>query len=712
MKKLLLFALTMILSLFIMAKHVTIETARKVAVNFYFEKSSQLVGVISLDELSIEKTFVQKSGEDAVFYVFTFTKGGFVMVSAETCLNPVLGYSLNETYSDENQPLNVQYWFSQFTSQVDYARKTNLQPEAEVTEKWNHYITQDLESLKSSKKEEGVGPLLTTLWDQGWPYNYYCPETPIGGSGGHTWAGCVATAIGQIFYYHRWPENGQGYTSYIPTTHPEYGVQFADFANTFYRYDEMVDDPSKVNTAIAEYLYHIAVSLQMDFDPNGSAPDSAILQPGEDSTDYHFKLFDSYFVDRDTLTDEQWKALLNINLDLGYPLYYSGHPSDSSAGHAWVCDGYQDEEYFHFNLGWGGQSNGYYTIESIAGYSLFHRIILDATPDTVQFEYPFYCSGADTLRGIEGSICDGSGPIHNYLNGTNATWLIDPQNEMDSVSNITLDVRCCEINSEDHLKIYDGEDNTAPLLAEINSRSFLESFTSTGNKVFVEFICDEENSAPGFKIDYHSSVPVFCNGMTTITDPIAWFDDGSSNFYYQNNANCTWMIHPNGCDSSLTLYFDQFNTEEGVDVLQVYDMQSQKLLAEYSGTYEEDLPSVESPSGKMLLMFSTDNSNRAKGWSAYYGTTDLEEDKIMTNLQFYPNPVGDELAITFIVNRQKNIRASLFSLTGNEMQNYDFGIRLPFDQKLIIPTNQLKPGIYFLHLQIGNEVVTKKIVKL
>ena len=170
MKKALLFTLTIIFSLRLLAEPVSVLTAKKVALNFYFEQFNQFEGNIPFNQLSIEETFTRKSGDEPVFYVFTFTNGGFVMVSAESGLTPVLGYSFDETYSEENQPANVTYWFNQFKNQAEYVRQNKLQPEAEILRKWDHYTMDVFSRSRFNKEDEGVGPLLTTVWNQGWPY--------------------------------------------------------------------------------------------------------------------------------------------------------------------------------------------------------------------------------------------------------------------------------------------------------------------------------------------------------------------------------------------------------------------------------------------------------------------------------------------------------------------------------------------------------------
>ena len=196
----LLLALTLLFSLPLFAEHVPLEKARKVALNFYFEKYNQYEGRIDYAALEISDVFTQKQNQEAAYYVFRFSRGGFIIVPADDCLNPVLGYSFRHNFVSENQPPNVRWWFQQFEDQVNFVKENNRKPEKEVSEKWEHYLANDTDSFRGPGRGDEVEPLLTTLWNQGWPYNYYCPETPTGGSGGHVWVGCVATATSQTTF--------------------------------------------------------------------------------------------------------------------------------------------------------------------------------------------------------------------------------------------------------------------------------------------------------------------------------------------------------------------------------------------------------------------------------------------------------------------------------------------------------------------------------
>jgi hypothetical protein len=171
------------------------------------------------------------------------------------------------------------------------------------------------------------------------------------------------------------------------------------------------------------------------------------------------------------------------------------------------------------------------------------------------------------------------------------------------------------------LNIYDGEDNTAPLLAALNGNTLPGNITSTGNKVFVEFITGDENTAAGFYLNYKTTRPLWCSGITNLTVPSATFDDGSGSFYYSNDILCRWIINP-GTNQPLTLNFNYFDTEEDNDVVRIYDyVGSGVLIATLSGFYEDPPEPVTASSGKMMVVFMTNKAVQGQGWEVWYDIT-------------------------------------------------------------------------------------------
>jgi len=309
--KFLLLLMGVFLSNVLLAEYVPLTTAKKVALHFYFEKYNQFKGVLASDDLQITSVMIEKKAELSCYYVFHFNQGGFVIVSADNCMTPVLGYSFTHNYVAENQPPNVQYWFSQYKYQVLYAIENDLQPNEARLADWDHYATEEFNPIKNDR--DAVGPLLTTLWNQGWPYNCLCPI----GDDGQAITGCVATGYAQCLYYWRFPIHGSGYHCY---EHEVYGELCADFENTYYRWDEMCDAPQTTNTAIGELMYHAGVAVDMDYGVSGSGawgfPEQ--IEPYFNiSTDY-----DS--IQRNLYSYIEWRNMILDQLDQKYVVPYIG----------------------------------------------------------------------------------------------------------------------------------------------------------------------------------------------------------------------------------------------------------------------------------------------------------------------------------------------------------------------------------------------------
>ncbi len=187
-----------------------------------------------------------------------------------------------------------------------------------------------------------------------------CPED-FDGPCERTYAGCVATAMAQVMFYYKYPLQGTGSHSY--NDYP-YGYQSANFGNTTYSWNSMENQIMGYNNpAIAELLYHCGVSVNMNYGPDGSSASSSYVVSALINYFNYSPSID--LVHRDSYTDSEWKNILIENLDNKIPLYYDGYDEDQWVGHAFVCDGYQNEDYFHFNWGWSGYYNGYFYLDNL-----------------------------------------------------------------------------------------------------------------------------------------------------------------------------------------------------------------------------------------------------------------------------------------------------------------------------------------------------------
>ncbi|MFA4864370.1 MAG: C10 family peptidase, partial [Bacteroidales bacterium] len=585
------------------AKPVSLTEAEKVAKNFVFITLNTYENGCSYEQIRLNDPYTYLVNDAPVFYAFQM-EPGFIIISAEDAFTPVLGYSFEGRFIFDDAPASYKGFILNYVEQISYVRANQFESSPEVAEAWAELRNDEITAFTISR-ERDVAPLLYCHWDQGSPYNILCPEDPAG-PGGHTWVGCVATAMAQIMYYWRYPEVGTGQHCYIPG-HYSYGQQCANFGETYYNWTGMINGiDNRFPDANAELQYHCAVSVNMNFSPDGSGAQSSNV-PG--SLNQYFRYNTAQYKEKEDYSQAGWISLLKADIDVGKPLYYSGYNSNY-LGHAFVCDGYQGEN-FHFNFGWSGSGNGYYSLYDVGSFNQGQACVRNFVPS--EGAYPYHNTGTINITSRSGSITDGSGPVENYLDNNTAYWSIDPQTIYDSISSITLTFSAFDLTAGDSVKVFDGGTTSDALLGAYSGTTLPPALTSTGNKMLIEFKTDGSGNAAGWYAEYNTVSPTWCQGLTQFTEPTATFSDGSGDFYYQGGTTCLWKINPLYADK-ITLSFNYFETEEGVDKVKVYDGQTQ--IAELSGT---DIPgSIEATSGTMFITWSTSLSNNFQGWEAYY----------------------------------------------------------------------------------------------
>jgi hypothetical protein len=196
----------------------------------------------------------------------------------------------------------------------------------------------------------------------------------------------------------------------------------------------------------------------------------------------------------------EWTEKIKADLDAGQPIIYYG--DDGTSGHAWICDGYQGTDMFHMNWGWSGNYNGYFNIDMLnpGGFSpdLNQAAVFGIKPDVSQ--YPYYCSGLKNVTTYDfGTIEDGSGPVADYQDNADCSWLIHPS---DSVQGITLHFTRFNTNPSDVVNIYDGPTVEDPLLGTFSWAAFPYDVTSTGPNMLVTFTTDGNDHSSGWMANF------------------------------------------------------------------------------------------------------------------------------------------------------------------------------------------------------------------
>lgn len=679
------------------AGNVEENDAQKVAVNFYYEKHNQFQGTIDYKDIVIEKIITKESNGEPVLYAFNFQGGGFVIVSAEDAYEPVIGYAYTgdfPLYLDPNS--NYGSFIQSYIEQIDFARENNLEAESTVSNMWNHLLLSNIDELLTTTDSRDIEPLVASLWNQDNPYNAMCPEDPAG-PGGRVYAGCVATCMSQIMHYWRYPEVGEGSHSYYASG---YGTQTANFGATNYSWDGMQNSINSNNPIpIAELQYHAGVAVEMMYGPDGSG---AYSQDVDDALRDYFRYANAQYLDKSNYSASAWMDILKEELDLGRPMYYSGRTSDNS-GHAFVCDGYQGND-FHFNFGWSGSNNGFYSLYNVGGFYIGQKCVRRFYP--TEADYPYYASGAYTITERSGSITDGSGPVEDYLDNASASWLIDPQTTEDSITDITITFYEFETEANDVVTIYDGPTTSDPVLGTFSGTTNPGTIESTGNQVLITFSSDGSGTGPGFYLEYTTSSPTFCSGLVTFTEETMSFSDGSAGFNYNNSSTCMWKIQPEWA-TEITLYFTEFNTEENYDLVKVFD--GTTPIGEFSG---DEIPDpVVATSGMMFITFTSNGNTTGSGWEAYYDIINVGVDETteFSGLNIYPNPADNVLNIAFQDEAESNYKIELLSITGNLVHQEAFADNSGF-VKRSINIESLPKGVYIVRITSDLKSVNKRVV--
>ena len=308
---------------------------------------------------------------DVDYYVFNVgDNNGFVIIAGDDRVKPVLAYSTTGSFNPNDVSEGFGFTLNSFSEEIQYVREHNLEATADIVAEWKSVAENGI--IKQGRGNSiVVGPLLQTLWHQNFPYNSQCPEDPEG-HGGHTYAGCVATAMAQVMKFYDWPPQGVGSHSYYLQG---YGQQSANFGETEYHFELMPLTLDSLSTEedyfyIAQFQRHCGVAVDMSYSGHGSGaysddvPD-ALRNYFRYSCDDHITNYGGFYPGWGYSNEEWIQMLKDGGLDEGIPLYYSGQDDDGQGGHAFVCDGYDENDYFHFNWGWNGKDDAWCPIGAL-----------------------------------------------------------------------------------------------------------------------------------------------------------------------------------------------------------------------------------------------------------------------------------------------------------------------------------------------------------
>ncbi len=377
LKSSIIFSLVMILLGNASASPVDEATARTVASHFFASQYNLPSETLSPQIAYTASSIRDGKGTTPSFYVVNFNNDGFVIVAGDDRVQPVLAFSDEGAFVTENMPEHIRFFLDGYSEDIQHIIDNQQNTDETILQQWEALLSGDIPSPKDG--DVVVGPLLgNNRWNQTKYYNDLCPEDASGNVayGGHAALGCGALVMGQVMRYWRFPTSGTGSHSYSCS----YGTLSANFGATTYRYENMPDQLTAANhpdscvEAVATLLYHCGVAVNMNYGPAASVCNSNRIVSAL-STYFRYPNTVQY-IERGSLSTSAWLNYLKGELDEGAPFMYGG--SGNYGGHVWTCDGYRDDNYFHFNWGWGGQQNGFYALTNCSsyGFNSNHAIII------------------------------------------------------------------------------------------------------------------------------------------------------------------------------------------------------------------------------------------------------------------------------------------------------------------------------------------------
>lgn len=700
MKKLLLF-ITLCVCYAVFAAPITKDEAAVVCRHFLAQKMAN--GQTDQTDFHYFKT--EYWDNMPVYHVFRMDGTGFVTISASDHFEPIIGYSFESDYLPNPASTFIMEAYSRWIVECE---KENVSYKG-VKEKWDAYLSEDF--VPEPTRAAVVGPLVTTKWNQDTYFNTLCPWD-LRGPDQHVYTGCVATAMSQIMNYHGHPRTGLLGSSYIPAPYGRITIYFRDYT---YNYGANPNVPTGYSNEMAKLIFHCGVAVQMGYTPTGSGAHSVSAM---DALKRHFK-YDSAWLCSRALFDEieEWRNALKIDLNQLRPLYYSAN--DGQGGHAFILDGYDEDDKFHINWGWGGGYDGYFVVvdnylednEENPGHTMGY--ILDS--DCGRLVYPItdapgVCMGHQRNTSSSGTIRSGE-PTKLYAADADCSWMLAAP----EVSRYILTFDRLETEEGvDIVTIYNG-----PTVESGVAGTYSGTTRPTGeisinaDSVLVTFTSNSEIQMHGFQISYRTEgADQYCAASGSITSAgITTITDGSEDANYRNNTVCTWNIYPSGMHHCY-FSFPMLRFGEG-DFVEIYNATTtpNTLLYRYDNRNYPDQDVLNLAYSKLKVRFVADNWDVNDGFvMTIQAVTAVNDYSGVTELSVFPNPASDRLNVSFMTEDASPIDCKILDMTGKMLYNK----HIETDGGLVeesFNVSDFAKGIYLLRIETPKGTTIEKFVK-
>ncbi|MCM1450114.1 MAG: C10 family peptidase [Clostridiales bacterium] len=346
---------TVLLAMSVAAAMAETLTPGQALSRFMGDTDARSRAAVAAEEPRLMHTMTTNDGEASLYIFERADRQGMMILSADDLAYPLLGILDEGDFDPDNMPPSMKWWLDEYSRQIEYARSLTVNPK----------IAAAAVSRAMSQRagRESIAPMLKTRWDQGEPYNNRCPLLQTQ----RTWTGCVATSMAQVMKYFNYPEKGKGNLSYTCGTLEKKLTLNLNLKK--FDWDNMLETYTAGNynetqaTAVAYLMQACGYSVKMEYGLDSSG--ALAMNVRNAMVKYFGYDGNSYYALRDLYSTTEWNQLMYDNLKNVGPVIYGGG-SNLGGGHSFVCDGYDSESgLFHFNWGWTGMSNGYFSLDAL-----------------------------------------------------------------------------------------------------------------------------------------------------------------------------------------------------------------------------------------------------------------------------------------------------------------------------------------------------------
>lgn len=565
--------------------------AKQIALNYYLHLNP------NKSYVSIKKTITKQYKGIDTRHTVVFDNYDFVIVSADNATVPIFAYSYENSYRETDIPPSFEFWLETEYDELVYYVKTNNIGNENTIEKWNEIKEKNFDMSKAIKS---VSPLITTQWGQSFTNDGKCPgynffvEENISCGCGHCTAGCVAVAMAQIMNFWQSPSSD---------------FDWCNMSNILIKLDNLGNQRPEYEVernAIATLISDCGEKAEMDYCSNNCGSSSTIGKAKRAlQNDYSYS---NDMQHRYRWLTTNWKSKMRNSLDEGDPILYGGNIPNGGAGHAFVCDGYQNDDYFHFNWGWNGSEDGYFYIDDDDGspvieYKKWQEAVFYVHPDQQSNVYCVDCSEIISISNIVSSVnpynqnfpmitWSGISPLYNYIP------FLNPNRPL--ASDIIY------VNGEMRLEYFDIKAGT------INADNVV-----IPNKTNVYFKAYDEIVLTNFETEYGAEFTAEIIPCPNNTKSAKLTEQDNTNINELESSiesyHDKFQITPNPCSYETNIIYSVDENE--FFEISIYDIYGKKIKTlikarQLKGTYSMTINTSEFPNGLYLCVFKNQKETK------------------------------------------------------------------------------------------------------